>query len=1089
MRAALLCILFSTGIFAPALAQRHIQDPYREAGNPLYWANRKPDAAYWQQDVHYQIIAKMDEQDNRIDGGESLVYWNNSPDTLTCLYFHLYQNAFIKGSYLHRLERAQGVKARLGKHEAAGQGTLVDNILVNGFTPLKTEIDNTVMKIWLRTPIEPGTSAEINIKFQTWYDNGTTRRRMAMYDAWGFKHYNGCQWYPKICVYDRKFGWDTYQHLNKEFYGDFGVFDVSLDFPSNYILEATGALQNRSVVLPDSLRAALDVKNFAHKKWNEAPSTIIPYKKGERKIWNYHAENVHDFAFTADPSYRIATAYWNGIECVGIVQEPHASGWQNSADYVAKIIRTFSETIGMYGYPKMVAADANDGMEYPMLTLDGSFDPAYHGLLVHELGHNWFYGMAGSNETYRALMDEGFTQFLTAWGLRIIDGENMITSKPKSKLRQRFTEPVNTLDRNVLTAYTFDALNKNELPINTHSNDFHNGLGQEGGYREVYYKTASMLYNLQYTLGDSLFLHAMQHYFSQWKFAHPYPEDFRASIIQYTHVDLNWFFDQWLETTKTIDYAICDVHKVHGADSFAIDFHRRGLMQMPIDFTVTAKNGATYSYHIPNTWFIKNTSATVLPKWYGWSKIDADYTARVAVPSGIRRVQIDTTFRLADVDYKDNYYRTGFFADNGNKKVHFDAGIATIPDRRHDVEYIRPDVWWNPIDGIKIGMHTEGSYLNTLRKFDVTVWYNTHVLQENPYLTFKSESYYHRYKPVNFSANLNSPLSKRFPKLTTDLHARYLDGLALGQIGLNYTPDERNNLQLFAKAMQRKSIYDFDYLIDPREWSSDSNRANSTLNLAYDFRYHYPGGAGIVHLTLRTPLLGGNRSDAFNYSYAQLEAVNAWKLGKMDVRTRLFGRYGTGSVIPSESALFLAGQSPEELMENKYTRTNGFIPDDWRGTSPYDVNHFQMGGGLNLRGYAGYFAGDERNGETLTTYKGRSGASASIELDVENYFNLHPKATKSWLHLDAYLFADAGLIELSRYVLPQYYNTIPTTMWSDVRVDAGPGFAATIKSWGVFDKARPLTLRIDFPVFVSRTPYATPQYIAWRYVIGINRSF
>lgn len=137
---------------------------------------------------------------------------------------------------------------------------------------------------------------------------------MKMYDAWGQMHYNGVQWFPKICVYDRKFGWDTHQHLNKEFYADYGAYKVSLDFPANYIVEATGILQNRDEVLPKDLREKLDMKNFKDKKWNEPPSIIIPYKKGERKVWKFLATDVHDFAFTADPSYRIATEYWNNIE-------------------------------------------------------------------------------------------------------------------------------------------------------------------------------------------------------------------------------------------------------------------------------------------------------------------------------------------------------------------------------------------------------------------------------------------------------------------------------------------------------------------------------------------------------------------------------------------------------------------------------------------------------------------------------------------------------------------------------------------------------------------------------------------------------
>ena len=120
---------------------------------------------------------------------------------------------------------------------------------------------------------------------------------------------------------------------------------------------------------------------------------------------------MHDFAFTADPTYRIGEAEWNGIKAIAMVQEPHASKWQNAAQFSADVIRVFSEDIGMYAYHKIIVADARDGMEYPMITLDGGKDPSYRGLLAHEIGHQWFYAQVGSNETYRAALDEGFTQF------------------------------------------------------------------------------------------------------------------------------------------------------------------------------------------------------------------------------------------------------------------------------------------------------------------------------------------------------------------------------------------------------------------------------------------------------------------------------------------------------------------------------------------------------------------------------------------------------------------------------------------------------------------------------------------------------
>jgi len=1060
---------------------------YRSVNNPLYWKNRKPDAAYWQQDVAYKIKASIDEETNVISASETLDYWNNSPDTLRFVYFHLWQNAFVKGSHLHELEEAQHVKGRLGKYEKQGLGTVVDGIKVNG-EALTTELDNTILKVYLSRPLYPGNKVSFTMDFKTYYDNGSTRRRMQMWDAWGYKHYNGVQWFPKICVYDRKFGWDTYQHLNKEFYGDFGSYDVTLDFASNYIVEATGTLINRKEVLPDDLRAKLDVKNFKDKKWDEKPSEIIPYVKGQRKSWHFKAINVHDFAFTADPSYRISTAYWNGVECVGLVQEPHASGWQNSGELVAKIIQTFSQDIGMYQYPKMVAADARDGMEYPMLTLDGGKAPTYDGLLVHEIGHNWFYGQVGSNETYRAALDEGFTQFLTAWGLRKIDGENMVQERPKSFYRRWFNEQTNTLDRNVMNAYLMDALNKNELPLNTHSNDFHDALGHEGGYRNVYFKTATMLYNLQYTLGDDLFQGALQHYFDQWRFAHPYFEDFRNSVIQYTHQDLNWFFDEWLETTKTIDYGIKNIHRI-GKDSFAINFYRKGQMQMPIDFTVTDKNGKQRDFYIPNTWFEKKTEATVLPKWYGWGKLHDTYTAHIEAPDGVRHVQIDTFYRLADVYELDNYKTRGLPLSPKAVVVKFDAGLYNPTDRKHKRMYIRPDIWYNTVDGIKLGGHIESDYFNTINKVDAAVWWNTHVGQAGQYQSFKSEGWYDKYVALNYTFNYSSPLTRNTPKLLKQLNSRWLDGLWYHRAGLTWLADGNNTFNGNAQTMWRPLSYDRDYLIYKDEWSSGKALPNSSVNASWTHTYGYVHGTGMYKLSIRAPFLTGNGPNSFNYSYAQFESINNNKLGKLEIKTRLFGRYGRGTNLPYESLLWVAGANPEEMMENKYTRTHSFVPDSWTGLSSADIGHFQQGGGLNLRGYAGYLVADDRNGNVMIGYKGRSGASANAEVDFDEYFKIHPRGIKDYLHLDTYLFADAGAIELSNANVLNLPNIAPTTMWSNLRVDAGLGLALTIKKWGVFEKANPLTLRFDMPFFINRPPSANPQYWAFRYVVGINRTF
>ncbi|MCB9047106.1 MAG: M1 family peptidase [Chitinophagales bacterium] len=1083
MRNLLLLVLI---VIIPASLHAQNDNEYRSTKNKMYWQNRKPDAAYWQQDVHYTIDARIDEEKHTINAGEKLEYWNNSPDTLQYVYFHLWQNAFVKGSYLHRLEIANKVKPKLGEYEQEGLGCVVEEIEVDGQN-VELDLDNTILKVYLPKPLLPGGKTTFTMKFTTYWDNGDTRRRMKMYDAWGAMHYNGVQWFPKMCVYDRKFGWDTYQHLNKEFYGDFGQYDVSLNFPSNYVVEATGAIQNRKEVLPEELREKLDVKNFKDKKWNEAPSIITPYKKGERKTWKFKAINVHDFAFTADPSYRINTEYWNGIECVGLVQEPHARGWQTSASYVAQIIKTFSEDFGKYQYPKMVAADAADGMEYPMLTLDGGSSPGYKGLLVHEIGHNWFYGMVGNNETYRASLDEGFTQFLTAWGLTRLEGDTI--SKKPEKLRSKLAYyPGTYRDLRVYTRYIYDALNGDDMPLNTHSNDFGNALHHENGYGLVYYKTATMLYNLQYTLGDSLFSHAMKNYFKQWRFAHPYFDDFRTSIIQYTHVDLNWFFDQWLETTKRLDYGIKGIRKIEGNDSFSIRFVRNGEMQMPIDFTVTAKDGSKHSYHIPNTWFEKETDAIILDKWYGWGNWDKTYDAHVQIPSGIKNVQIDTSNRLADMYAIDNYKSRHMPLSPKSTILKPDVGAASPLDRHHNHAYLRPDLWWNPVDGFKAGIHMEGDYMHTMHKVSASLWWNTHILQYGQYQSYDNEGWYDRYVPLNYNISYESPITRFYPKLQVHVKSKLLDGLWYHRGGLSWEVNKRNTLSFYAQTMWRSLNFDIDYLIYNNEWSSMRARPNSSLNMSWQHDFKYIGGSGYFNLSARAPFLTGNNS--FNYSYLQLKVQNYNRLDKLDIRTRLFGRYGTGNIIPYESALWLSGANPEEMMDNKYTRNNAVVPDEWRGMSKYETNHFQAGGGMNLRGYAGYLVAEQRKGTVLVGYKGRSGVAANVEVGFDKYIPFRPKFTRKWLSVDLYAFADAGMIELS-YAgnLANYWDATPTTQWSGIRADAGLGMAMTIKRWWHFTKAHPLTLRFDVPAFLNRPPNANPDYFGFRYVVGINRAF
>jgi len=1053
----------------------------------MYWQNRKPFEGYWQQDIAYKIKANINERTNIIEAEQELTYWNNSPDTLTFLYFHLYQNAFTKGSYLQELHRAnQNPIKNFGKYGQQGLGTTVNGIRVDN-EKAQFELDNTILKVYLKKHILPGTSVTINMNFNTYFNQSDFRRRMAMFNSNGYTHYNGVHWYPRICVYDMKKGWDTDQHLNKELYGDFGLFDVELTFSDNYIVEATGELQNESEVYPGNLRAKLDIKNFAKKPWNEKPSTIIPYDSAKRKKWHFIATNVHDFAFTADPAYRIAETSWNGIKCIGLALEQHASKWQNSATYVAKIIQTFSEDFGMYEYPKMVAADANDGMEYPMLTLDGGGEPDYHGLLMHEIGHNWFYGMIGNNETYRAALDEGFTQFLTAWGLEKIDGPIAIKSPEKNKYKAKHRLPENQKDKSVYNRYMADAVRGIDKPLNTHSNDFESALGHENGYSNVYHKTATMLFNLQYVLGDELFSLAMKHYVAKWKIAHPYFEDFRKSIIEYTHQDLNWFFDQWMETTKSIDYGIVSVKPTHIKDEFKIKFKRYGQMQMPIDFSVVGKNKEVHNYSIPNTTFYKPFKGRILSKWYGWDILNPTYTAKLNIPSGIDYVQIDPTYRLADIDMMDNYKSPTTKVARESQSLRFENYIYHIPSWKQYESYWRPDIWYNTVDGVKLGLHIDGSYMNFMRKLYCTVWFNTRLGSKLIYRPFEGESWWHNASPIDYTVRYETPLKIISKKINWGLESRFMDGYAKHSIYTNYLFTKKDNIKIELTSLYRNSDITNAYLFYPSEWSSYSSgsndtRKNSYLQIQLNHPYAKKLGNGLMKFTIRTPF-------TYDYSYFQGEVLHKKSWKKLDISARGFVRLGMGKDIPNESALFLQGGNPEEMMENKFTRSQGIIPLEMGGYSTTEFSNLHAGGGLNLRGYTGYFAIDENANGKYLNYKGRSGAAVNIEIEFDRLVKFRPKILRDYLHLDTYLFGDAGAISRGTLNVNNIPQLNPVNQWSKIRMDAGIGAALTIKKFGALEKVNPFTIRFDMPFFISSTPYDQQNQFDFRWLLGVSRAF
>ncbi|MBI1305635.1 MAG: hypothetical protein GC181_03360 [Bacteroidetes bacterium] len=1015
---------------------------YQSVSNKYYWKNRKPFADYWQQDVHYKIDAVVDDQEESVSGNLEVTYWNNSPDNLNRIYFHLYQNAFVPGSYLADMRKNDKVKSTYGDSESKGLGTTISSLSVNG--NVSTYImDNSIMWVDLSQPLKSGTGITISIEFKTYWDKedkGNIRRRMKTFrhgkDKYNqdFVHFDGVHWYPRISVYDRKFGWTTDQHLMKEFYGDYGIYEVSLTFPNQYIVEATGELQNAKEVYPGDLRQRIDISNY--KTERDVYTNPVP-PNGTTKTWKFRAINVHDFAFTADPTYRIGEYKAdNGAICLALAQEEHAHLWGPTAKFVAEVVNVYSREIGDYAYPKMIAADAADGMEYPMLTLDGGNWPGHKYVIAHEVGHNWFFGMVGNNETYRASLDEGFTQFLTALSLKRI---NNVT-----------TYPNNTDDGTVYYGYMAHAMGDNTARLNIHSDHFNSAERHGGGYGQVYYKTATMLNNLEYVLGEELFASAIKNYFDQWKFCHPYWEDFRSSIIRFTKVDLNWFFDEWIENTSVIDYKLAGIKSL-GDDNYRIKIKRLGA-QMPVDLTVVSRDGKRHEFYIPNTYFQKKTSATILPTWLGFDLVQPEYEAVIHVENGIRDVVIDSSGRLADVNRLNNSKK--FPVDIRFEKT----GYKYSSFRRYSA-YYRPAIWYNKTDFAKVGVKLNGNFFNLRHIWDLGVWYNTinsvdpfDVQPYNPDLW----SYAFSYKT---QAGQHNELR---------LKSRFIDGFTYEEIGWMRELG-KVNIHFGVSGNQRRRN---EYLIY-RQFGNAIDKWETGIRAGLDIPFRTMEGGGVWKINTYSTSV----NSYYSYARASVELLFNRNFGKLSLRSRWYSRYMDGKSIAPESMLLMCGGNVSEMMESRFTRSRGIFGADFNGFDR-SGNNFQAGGGLNLRGYAGVATTNIQNGDTFNIFAGTRGSSVSLELDIRRLFVFKSsliRKIKNNFQLHPYLFTDAGVLGNS------------ANQWSGLRVDAGLGTMVVLRLPKLTPEA--LNLRFDMPFFLNRIPAEENQYLKFRYVVGINRSF
>ena len=612
----------------------------------------------WQQRVKYTMDVKLDVIANKLTGRQSIEYWNNSPDTLRVIYYHLYWNAFQPESMMDVRNRELGNIIRFNRNDwepkvadkiqklspvEIGYQKLF-NLKMNG-RPQKTELYETILKVLLDKPILPKTRVLLEADFEAQVP--LLVRRAGRDNTEGIR-FSMAQWYPKLAEYDEE-GWHPTPYIGREFYGVWGDFNVNITLDKKYIIGASGYLQNANEI------------GYGY----ETPGTPVKKPAGNTLTWKFSAPNVHDFVWAADPDYiHISKTLRDGLVIHALYKidaeklknlfasfsASDKAMYRNSADLFIRVFQKEWETVldraanelpdmekrfGKYPYKQYSFIQGGDGgMEYAMATLlKGAGDE----VIYHEWIHSWFQMVLGTNESLNAWMDEGFTQW----------GENNI-------LARLYHDTTGFSQAESYASYFQLVKSGIEEPMTTHADQFESRFGYVA---TEYNKGAVFLEQLGYITGAETRDRILLEYFREWKFRHPGVNDFFRVAEKVSGLQLDWYRLYFVNTTKTIDYGIDSLWQEN--NKLKIRLKNNGRMPMPIDVLLTFKDGSKEMAYIPQYLMFgakpdedPSIKRTVFDPWK-WTH--PYYTFQINRNLlDVKSVEIDPSKRMADIERKNN---------------------------------------------------------------------------------------------------------------------------------------------------------------------------------------------------------------------------------------------------------------------------------------------------------------------------------------------------------------------------------------------------------------------------------------------------
>ncbi len=610
------------------------------------FAQKSPNAGYWQQHVNYKMDVSIDVKTFKYTGKQQLVYTNNSPDTLRRVYYHLYNNAFQPNSEMDaRLQSIADPDGRMVHTTKNGDKTTkesrikllkpneigylnIANFKQDGAAS-KTTVSGTVLVVELAKAILPGKSSTLTLDFDAQVPVQVRRSGRNSADGVALSM---TQWYPKMAEYDFE-GWHADPYIGREFHGVWGYFDVSITIDKSYTIGGSGYLQN---------------KNEIGKGYEDAGTTVTVPKKAKTLTWHFIAPNVHDFAWGADPDYiHDKLIGENNVELHFFYKNDpkFVANWKKMQPKTAEILAFYNKNIGQYPYKQYSVIQGGDGgMEYAMCTLisGGRTYGSLVGTTAHEFAHSWFQHILATNESKHYWMDEGFTSYISDLAMEAVlpakvkDGE-----EPESPFKSAYDN------------YFYLVKSGKEQPLTTHADRYNSNTAYSIA---AYSKGEIFLTQLGYVIGQQKLDETLKRFYADYKFTHPTPNDIKRTAEKVSGAELDWYLTDWCQTTNTIDYSIKEVRT--DGNNTKITLERIGLMPMPLDLIVVYEDGTQESLYIPLQMMhytkdnpYKSLKRNVLKDW-DWGHQTYEFTLNKPV----KVLVIDPSETMADLNKENNMY-------------------------------------------------------------------------------------------------------------------------------------------------------------------------------------------------------------------------------------------------------------------------------------------------------------------------------------------------------------------------------------------------------------------------------------------------